>query len=204
MSRGGYIGSTPSLLSALSPSILHFDNIHLTQRDFISNFLKHQQTKVLNNNKPAGTYLTPSINSSSALNPSLMATAFVMQNQVLSKFAGFQDLASPIRPDAVPMLNALQMIQTYQDFHLQQQDTVNNKTEAVTHILAQIDFVQHWDSTAASACTAYADRLLQSYDELAPAKEELRCIEQVLLPDVLEQAMGPLKQNQRLLLAMKE
>ena len=133
-----------------------------------------------------------------------MAAHFVMEDQVLKKFAGYQDLASPIRPDTVPMLNALQRIQTYQDFHLQQQDTVNTKTEAVTHILAQIDFVQDWNSIAASAYTAYADRLFPLYNELAPAKEELRCIEQVLLPDVLEHAMGPLKQNQPLLLAMKE
>lgn len=127
-----------------------------------------------------------------------------MQDNVLKKFSGFQDLASPIRSDTVPMLNALQRIQTYQDFHLQQQDTVNSKNEAVNHILAQIDFVQDWNSKAASTYTAYADRLLPLYHELASAKMELQCIEQVLLPEVLEQAIGPLKQNQPLLLAMKE
>lgn len=133
-----------------------------------------------------------------------MAAHFVMDLQVLKKFAGFQDLASPIRPDTVPMLNALQRIQTYQDFHLQQRDTVNTKSEVVTHILAQIDFVQDWNSTAASAYTAYAARLFPLHHELAPAKEELRCIEQVLLPDVIEQAMVPLKHNQALLVAVKE
>lgn len=139
-----------------------------------------------------------------------MTPYFAMQDQVLRKFAGFQDLASPIRPDTVPMLNALQRMQTYQDFHLQQQDTVNTKIEAVFHILAQIEFVQDWTSTAVSTCTAastytaYADRLLPLCNELALAIEELRCIEQVLLPDVLEKAMGPLNQNQLLLSAMQE